>query len=153
MAGRGPAPKDPRKRARKNKDPVAMRVIEVSPVAQPSLESLFGAVNPATGMEWSDATLMLWREIGEFGRVQLLQSAQWSLFGRAMILDDAVNRGDLKYAAEARLQIAKFGIAPDDLARMRIQLAAADEADEKRRTSKAGADVRGVYKGLRVAGS
>lgn len=150
MAGRGPAPKDPSKRARRNKDPIAMRVIEVSEVEQPSLEELFGEINPLTGEPWSSATLRLWREIGEFARVQLLQGAQWSLFGRAMLLDDAVNRGEAKFAAEARLQIAKFGIAPDDLARMRIQLAAADEADERRRTSRSGADVRGVYKGLRA---
>lgn len=150
MAGVGPPPKDPSRRARRNKDPVALRVIEVEPVEQPSLESLFGEVNPATGEPWHSATLLLWEQLGEFARVQLLRDAQWSLFARAMVLDDAVLAGHLKYAAESRLQLAKFGIAPDDLARLRIQFAQADEADEKRRSSRGGADVRGRYKGLKA---
>lgn len=149
MAGVGPAPKDPSKRARRNKGP-EMRVVEVEPADQPSLEELFGSENPATGEEWNPATLRLWGELGEFAKVQLLQDAQWSLLARAMILDDALVSGELKYAAEARLQLAKFGIAPDDVARMRIQFAQADEADEKRRTSRPGADARGRYKGLKA---
>ena len=150
LAGNGPPPKDPSRRARRNKDASPMRIVEVSEVEQPRLEDIYGDENPATGEPWSFATLRLWDEIGEFARVQLLQDAQWSLFARAMVLDDAVNRGDLRSASEARLQIAKFGIAPDDLARMRIQLAQADEADEKRRSSRSGADVRGRYKSLKA---
>lgn len=150
MAGNGPPPKDPAKRARRNKDTMGMRVVEVEPTDQPSLESLFGELNPATGEPWKRATLMLWEQLGEFARVQLLQDAQWSLFARAMILDDAVISGELRHAAEARLQMAKFGIAPDDLARLRIQFAQADEVEEKRRSSRSGADVRGRYKGLKA---
>ena len=73
-----------------------------------------------------------------------------SKYARAKILDDAVISGELRHAAEARLQMAKFGIAPDDLARLRIQFAQADEVEEKRRSSRAGADVRGRYKGLKA---
>lgn len=150
MSGTGPPPKDPNKRARRNKDPIALKVVEVEEVEQPSLQDIYGDVNPATGEPWTSATLRLWDEIGEFAKVRLLQDAQWSLFARAMMLDDMVNQGNVKVAAEARLQIAKFGIAPDDLARMRIQFAQADEADEKRRSSRAGADARGRYKGLKA---
>lgn len=156
MAGRGPAPKDPSRLAghgAAKKRAGQIRVVEVDPTDQPSLQELFGDENPATGLEWSKATLRFWGEIGEFVKVQLLQNAQWSLLGRAMILDDAVNRGELKLASEARLQIAKFGIAPDDMARMRIQFAAAEEADEKRdrrRAGSAGASVRDKYSKLKA---
>lgn len=149
MAGRGPAPKDPSKRARRNKGQ-EMRVVEVEPAEQPSLVDLFGVDNPATGEPWNMATLRLWDELSEFAKIQLLQNAQWSLLARAMILDDAVVSGDLKFASEARLQLAKFGIAPDDVARMRIQFAQADEAEERRKAPRSGNDARGRYGGLKA---
>ena len=37
MAGNGPPPKDPRKRARTNKDVIPLRVVQVQPVEQPEL--------------------------------------------------------------------------------------------------------------------
>lgn len=151
--GKGPAPKPAAKRARRNADPTPLRIVKVDPVDQPPLRELVGPYNPATEEPWTESTLHLWEELGEFVRVQLLQGAQWDLLSRAMILDDAVVRGRLKWASEARLQLAKFGIAPDDLARLRIQFAAADEADDKRRNSRTGADSRGAYSGLKATGT
>lgn len=132
MAGRGPAPKDPNKRARRNADPIPLTVVQVSPASQPDLIEILGEISPATGEPWRKATLRLWRELADFPSCRNLLSAQWSLLARAMILDDALLSGATKPAAEARLQLQKFGIAPDDVARLRIQFAAADEADERR---------------------
>lgn len=45
--------------------------------------------------------------------------------------------GDTKLAGELRLRVAKFGATPEDRARLKIQFAAADEAEdrtERRRT-------------------
>ena len=135
MAGRGPAPKDPSKlaghgaaKARQGE----MRVINVDPVPQPDLVSLLGEVNEATGLEWHPATLELWDNLGVFPSLGVLQGAQWAVLARAMMLDDAFMRGELRHASELRLQLQKFGIAPDDVARLRIVFAQADEADSKR---------------------
>lgn len=148
MAGVGPPPKDPSKRARKNSEPIPLRVVSVDPVPQPELVDVLGEVNPATEEPWQPATLRLWKELGDFPSTDTLRAAQWSLLARVMILDDALVSGEVKHAAEARLQLAKFGIAPDDVARLRIVFAQADEADEKV-ARKRPASKR--YKGLRLA--
>lgn len=132
MAGRGPAPKDPNKRARRNKDPIALRVVTADPDPQPDLAALLGEVNPLTDEPWRMPTLLLWRQLGEFPTTSALQAAQWSSLARAVMIDDAMLSGKVSLAAEARLRLAKYGIDPDDLARLRVQIVAADEAEEKR---------------------
>src|SRR5690606_22394554 len=109
MAGHGPPPKDPATRARRNKPPAALRVVEVQKVEQPSLQSILGQKNPATGEPWTRQATTLWAALGDFPTTRDLQQAQWELLARAIMLDDAVLRGQLRYAAEARLQLAKFG--------------------------------------------
>ena len=135
IAGRGPAPKDPSKlaghgaaKARQGE----MRVINVAPVPQPDLVEMLGEINAATGQAWHPSTLVLWKNLGDFPSLEAMQAAQWAVLARAMMLDDAFMRGELKHAAELRLQLQKFGIAPDDVARLRIVFAQADEADSKR---------------------
>lgn len=130
MAGRGPAPKS--NKIRRNKDSQPLHVVEVDPDCQPSLESIIGEVNPVTELPFSDSTLRLWDELADFATLGLLVNAQWSLLARAMVLDDALMRGKTSVAAEARLQFAKFGIAPDDVLRMRVQVVQAEEAESKR---------------------
>lgn len=132
MAGRGPAPKDQSRRARKNADPIPLRVVHADPAVQPELSDLLGEVNPLTGTQWQKATLTFWRQLGEFPTTANLQAAQWSSLARAMAIDDAMVAGETKLAGEARLRLAKYGIDPDDLARLRIQIVQADEAEEKR---------------------
>jgi hypothetical protein len=132
MAGRGPAPKDPNRRARRNADPIPLRVVHADPATQPELTDLLGKRNPLTGRAWRPATLLFWKHLGEFPTTANLQSAQWSSLARAVMIDDAMLAGETKLAAESRLRLAKYGIDPDDLARLRIQIVAADEAEEKR---------------------
>lgn len=156
VAGRGPAPKDPSKlaghgaaKARQGE----IRVINVDPVPQPDLVEMLGKVNAATGEEWHPSTLVLWKNLGEFPSLGALQSAQWAVLARAMMLDDAFMRGELKHAAELRLQLQKFGIAPDDVARLRIVFAQADEVDSKRPASGASArERRGQIRAIRPGG-
>jgi hypothetical protein len=50
MAGKGPAPKEPGRRARTNSDPVPLRVITAEPVKQPPLPPVF-LPDPVTGNE------------------------------------------------------------------------------------------------------
>jgi hypothetical protein len=146
MAGRGPSPKDPRKRARTNSDSVPVRYVEVRPDKQPALADLLGDVNPATQAPWSEATVAFWESLGEFPSTDNLLRAQWSILARAMVLDDLMMAGDVRHASELRLQLAKFFVAPDDMMRGRIVAAQADEADAKRPASPA----RDRYADLRV---
>ena len=126
-----------------------MRVVEVEAVPQPPLTEVIGDVNPITSQPWQPASLRLWSELAEFPTTELLQAAQWSLLARAMMMDDALVAGHVTQATEARLQLQKFGIAPDDLARLRITLAQADEADQKRAPKKPS---KGAYGDLKVVG-
>ena len=41
VAGRGPQPKDPAKRARRNKEPAPLKVLPAVPVTQPSLPTIY----------------------------------------------------------------------------------------------------------------
>lgn len=140
MAGRGPEPKDPSIRARRNKDTASgWTVATITPAEQPSLDEAIGPVNPATGEPWQLGTIALWRSLKSFPTTASLLEAQWLLLARAMILDDAVLAGGVKASSEARLQLQKFGIAPDDVARLRYSFALADEAEargESRRSAK-----------------
>lgn len=152
MPGRGPAPKNPNSRARRNEQNIPQREIVVSFVPQPALEDIYGDTNPATQQPWTDQTLRFWDTLATFPplKTQGLQQTQWLDLARTMVIDDAFNRGDTRLGQERRLQLAQYGITPDSLARHRITMATADEAEDKRRASRAAADVRGRYRSLKA---
>lgn len=137
MAGRGPAPKDPGRRARTNKDSVPLRVITAEPVAQPELPDfeievdgeLVEFVWPARTREW-------WRMWRDSPLSREFTSTDWSELLDTAVLHARFWRGDVKLAPELRLRVAKFGATPEDRARLRITFAQADEADEKRAVPK-----------------
>lgn len=145
MAGRGPAPKPAEKRARRNKDPVALRIVESDPVAQPPLPELM-----PNGEPWPSRTVEWWEMWGDDPLADDFRPTDWSELMDCAVIHGAYWSGELKLAGELRLRTAKFGATQEDRARLRIQYAAADEADEKRRHSKPGADVRGRYKALKA---
>ena len=145
MAGRGPSPKPAEKRARRNKDPVALRIVESDPVSQPPLPELMPGGDP-----WPSRTVEWWEMWGEDPLADDFRPTDWSELMDCAAIHGAYWSGELKLAGELRLRTAKFGATQEDRARLRIQYAAADEADEKRRHSKPGADVRGRYKALKA---
>jgi hypothetical protein len=147
MAGRGPAPKDPNKRARTNSDPVALRTVQITAALQPSMVDLLGETSPLTGVQWHPATLTLWSQLGDHPATGNLVAAQWSSLARAVMYDDAATRGELA-PAEARLRLAKFFIDPDDMLRGRITTVQADEAEEKRPAAPSSRARRGSLKAL-----
>jgi hypothetical protein len=114
-----------------------MHRIVAEAVPQPELSDLIGGINPVTDKAWMPQTLELWAHLGEFPTIKHgLQAAQWDMLARAMMLDDAALTNPKDYASEARLRLAKYGIDPDDLLKLRIQIVAADEAEERRRGPK-----------------
>lgn len=148
MAGRGPAPKDPDKRARRNR-PAEMRVIHAEPVAQPELPTfeieddgeLVSFVWPGRTQEW-------WQMWGASPLAAEFTSTDWSELMDTALLHARFWRGDKGVAPELRLRVAKFGATPEDRARLRITFAQADDADDKRGTRQT---ARTRYSGLKLA--
>ncbi|MFC9769263.1 hypothetical protein [Rhodococcus jostii] len=127
MAGRGPQPKDPSKRARSNSDPMGMRIIHADPMAQPVLPELMPSGEP-----WPAQTRLWWGMWADSPLSEDFTSTDWSELLDSAVLHGAFWSGETKHAAELRLRVAKFGATPEDRARLRIQFAQADEADSKR---------------------
>jgi hypothetical protein len=133
MAGRGPAPKDPNRRARGVRGE-SLRVIHAPPTAQPRLPA-----HTPDGERWPARTVAWWRMWRESPLSADFAANDWSELLDTAVVHARLWSGDVKAAAELRLRVAKFGATPEDRARLRITFAQADEADEKRvakRTSK-----------------
>lgn len=149
MAGRGRAPKDPETRARRNKPP-EMRVIEVDPVEQPDLPT-FEVEQDGELVEfvWPARTLVWWQMWADSPLSAEFTTTDWSELLDTALLHAQFWSGKTSLAAELRLRVAKFGATPEDRARLRIQFAAADEAEDKRGTRRTGSKDR--RKGLGLA--
>lgn len=122
MAGRGPAPKDPDRRARRNNPTAGFRVITAAPVPQPEIPE---------SVDWHPRTLEWWSMWGASPLAAEFTATDWSELLDAALIHTAFWSGDLKLAGELRLRVAKFGATPEDRARLRIQFAAADQAEAK----------------------
>lgn len=136
MAGRGPQPKDPDKRARRNVGP-DMRVITAEPVAQPPLPVFDVQVEvdgTMTSQEfvWPERTRQWWQMWADSPLSDDFTSTDWSELLDTAVLHARLWAGDIKVAGELRLRTAKYGATPEDRARLRIQFAHADEVDDRR---------------------
>lgn len=137
MAGRGPAPKDPSRRARSNKDPIGLRVITAPPVEQPALPEFDLQVEingevVAQRFEWAPRTREWWQMWGDSPLSAEFTATDWSELLDTALIHSRYWQGDVKMASELRLRVAKFGATPEDRARLRIQFAQADEAEDRR---------------------
>ena len=120
MAGRGPAPKDPRRRARRNADPVGMTVIAFQRGERPNLPD---------DVDWPEQTRAWWDMWAESPLSEHFMSTDWSFLLDTARLHAEFWQGDAKAAPELRLRVAKFGATPEDRARLRIQFAEANAGD------------------------
>lgn len=158
MAGIGRAPKDPSRRVGHSpKDPIPLRIIHADPVKQPTLPSNLYFYNPVTEKRerftWPAQTRTWWKMWADSPLSDTFTSTDWSELLDTAFLHARFWRGDARIASELRLRVAKFGATPEDRARLRIQFAQADEADEKRaKPSGSGSRARrGALKGLPAA--
>ena len=135
MAGIGPRPKDPSRRARTNADPVSTTTLRFVPASQP----------PLPRGSWPKRTREWWAMWGASAQAELFTATDWDFLLDTATLHSALWSGDLKVAPELRLRVAKFGATMEDRARLRIQFAQADEAEGKRPESS-----RERYADLRV---
>jgi hypothetical protein len=143
MAGVGAPPKDPSRRARRNADPIPTTKLVFEPGDQPDLPDLAPGDEP-----WPERTVAWWRMWGESpqAKARMFSASDWSELMDTAVLHARFWAGDVKVAPELRLRVAKFGATMEDRARLRIQFAAADEADAKRPA----APVSDRYADLRV---
>lgn len=150
MAGRGPAPKDPDRRARTNKGPVPLRVITAEPVPQPDLPTLeVEKDGELVEFVWPARTVEWWSMWASSPLSTEFTATDWSELMDTALLHAKFWTGATSLASELRLRVAKFGATPEDRARLRITFAQADEADERAGTRKSSARTR--HDGLKLA--
>lgn len=113
MAGRGPAPKDPDQRRRRN-------VVEPLTVVKPDGEE-HGPQLPETH-EWPAATLAWWKTWRTCAQAAKFTDTDWSFLLDTAVLHAEFWLGDRSVAAELRLRSAKFGATPEDRARLKIAI-------------------------------
>ena len=152
MAGRGPAPKPPGQRARRNAEPTGMRIYTAPKASQPTLPPRY-ITDPETGKKrripWPAATKNWWATWGAEPLAADFTATDWDFLLDTAKLHAAFWDGDDRIAGELRLRVSKVGATAEDRARLRITYAAADEADEKRtRLSGAARDRRGPLKAV-----
>lgn len=132
MAGRGPQPKDPSRRARQNRDPIPLRIISAAPVEQPSLPTFEVETDGGlTEFVWPARTVEWWQMWRDSPLSTEFTSTDWSELLDTALLHARFWNGDVKLASELRLRVAKFGATPEDRARLRITFAQADEAESR----------------------
>lgn len=135
MAGFGPPPKDPDKRARRNKDAVALKVVPATPVEQPPLPTFYVTVTGDDGKEhkkrfrWPKATRTWWKMWKDSPLSADFTETDWSFLLDTALLHADVWSGNHRMAPELRLRVAKFGATPEDRARLRITFATADDVE------------------------
>ncbi|WP_442803651.1 phage terminase small subunit [Streptomyces pseudogriseolus] len=148
MAGRGPQPKDPSRRARANKDPVPQTVLRFEQAEPPELPTLQMKVDgEVVEMPWPERTVAWWEMWKASPQAEHFSSTDWDFLLDTALVHARFWSGDLSAAGELRLRVAKFGATPEDRARLRMQFAQADEADSKR---PAGSSSKKRYADLKV---
>lgn len=143
MAGRGPVPKPPGRSTRGNRGAAHMRVIVAEPVDQPDLPDFDVQIEvdgemTSQSFNWPARTREWWQMWADSPLSAEFTSTDWSELLDTALLHAKFWSGDTKLAGELRLRVAKFGATPEDRARLKIQFAAADEAEDRRERRKQG---------------
>ena len=132
MAGRGPAPKQPGTRARRNKADANFRLVEFTPTPQPILPTIqVEDDGDLVEFRWPAITQEWWRMWAESPLAVDFTDSDWSFLLDTALLHAQFWKGDTKQASELRLRVAKFGATPEDRLRLKIQFEVADEVEEK----------------------
>ena len=153
MAGRGPAPKDPGSRARRNVEPAPMRILPKLLAEQPALPDFDVQVEVDGQMMsqryvWPERTREWWQMWADSPLSAEFTATDWSELLDTALVHARVWSGDLKMMAELRQRTAKYGATPEDRLRLRIQFAQAEEAEVRTGTRLSSRDrFRGVSVG------
>lgn len=143
MPTRGPAPKDPSVRQRRNKDTVPTTELKFVKGAQPKLPARFATVTLKSGATsrrrkaWPERTAAWWKMWAQAELAKTFTAADWEFLLDTALIHAAFWEGDMKQAAELRQRESQFAMTPESRARLRIQYAAADEADGRAQPARA----------------
>lgn len=142
MAGIGPAPKDPSRRARGNQ--TERDLLKRHGVPEPTIldwESADQPELPSLQIEddgqliehpWPAQTRIWWETWKASPQAEHFGITDWQFLMDTAVLHASLWRGHVSAAAELRLRVAKFGATPEDRARLRMQFADADAKDAER---------------------
>jgi hypothetical protein len=122
----GPLKKPDDQRARRNKDVIPLKVLYRTPTTQPELPPC-----PEPDTDWHVQTVLWWHMWGQSELAAEFTDAEWSYLTDTALLHHAFWNGNEKVAGELRLRSAKFGVTPEDRVRLRIQVLAYEDAEEK----------------------
>ena len=133
-----PVPKDPRNRARRNKDIAPVRYIAPARVVEkPDLPEFEVEVRPKDGEPymvpyvWPAATRGWWAMLDHHPLVNEFFDTDWAYLLDTALVHAAFWKGNLSLAGELRLREAKYGFTPEDRAKLRIFSAQAVEGESK----------------------
>ena len=115
MAGRGPAPKGTRSRARDQKREEANLTV-IAPddeVRGPELSDSF---------QWPAETRRWWETWRRAPQAQTFTDTDWSFLLDTAVMHAEFWMGNRALAAELRLRVSKFGATPEDRARLRMSV-------------------------------
>ena len=139
VAGRGPAPKDPSRRARRNSDPIPSTTIRFERGVQPELPE---------GFDWPAPTREWWQRWAESPLSDHFMQSDWDFLLDTALVHAELWAGNIGAASELRLRVAKLGATCEDRARLRISFAEADAREASR--AAAGSAARERYGHLRA---
>lgn len=146
MAGFGnTVPKDPSKRARRNKAP-ELRDVPIVPTEPYDLpDDLL-----PDGEAWHPATLRWWKSWCESPLAAELPENDWrELEATAVLHHEFMRKRSFTLASELRLRMQLFGATPLDRQRLRIAVSTADEKDFASGRSPVSGSARERYGDLR----
>jgi len=112
--GRGPAPKDPEKRRRRNADP--------APTTYAIADGQARGPELPDGYPWHEQTRVWWEIWRLSPQAKTFTDTDWRFLVDTALLHTAFWNGDAKVGAELRLRVAKFGATPEDRLRLRLQV-------------------------------
>lgn len=140
----GPAPKDPSQRARRNKDVVPMRVVEVRAFPQPELPDSFEWIcnGEPTSIPIPAETHRWWAMWGASPLTAEYTDTDWDELRITARVHARMELGDTQAEREYRLRGALFGATPVDRARLRIAFNTADASDKPSKAAASGAAER-----------
>lgn len=150
MSGVGPAPKDPSRRARRNKEAQPQTILRFERAEAPELPD-FRIERDGDLIEfvWPERTREWWQMWADSPQAEHFSSTDWDFLLDTALIHAKFWRGDLSLASELRLRVAKHGATMEDRARLRMAFAEADEADGGKGSSGA-ESAKARYAKLRV---
>lgn len=127
MGMRGPVPKDPKLRQRRNKTSTAAQLVGEDPIALSDL--------PARGRrKWHQFTLSWWEDVRQSPMAaEYLQADLHGLYVLADLVDQYWKAPSVRLAAEIRSQRQCFGLTPIDRRRLQWEVQRVEAAERKPR--------------------